>query len=59
MKDIKYTIEPIMGMGREYGYYLWRQEEGFKDEKIGRFNKRKWANEMLKHLKQPVKALNY
>jgi hypothetical protein len=52
MKDIKYTIEPIMGMGREYGYYLWRQEEGFKDEMIGKFNKRKWANEMLRHLKQ-------
>ena len=39
-------------MGRQFGYELFRQKEGFKDEMIGKFNKRKWANEMLRHLKQ-------
>jgi hypothetical protein len=43
MKKREIWIEPIMGMGRLYGYYLWRQTDAGNDEMIGKFQKRKWA----------------
>ena len=47
---MKYKVEPIMGMGRAFGYYLWANEGTDGEELIGKFEKRKWAETMKKFL---------
>ena len=46
-----YEIESIMGNGREFGYYLWRQTDVGHDEILGKFYKRKWAESVMRLLK--------
>jgi len=47
---MKYSIEPIMGWGRAYGYDLLADAGTDREETIGKFKKRKWAEEMKRLL---------